>query len=640
MFCFGDSFGCKRSLLGPKVCRIGRVASLALMAFALLLARATAAPAVIANRTNQRVFFAVPAELGRADSRTRTVPLEPRQVVVLQADEPLNASVYLDGRWQRAVLPPYSIHYFIESEGTTRFAPVTLPGGRHPATLPAAGGAGGIARAPVAVIPVMILVDDDEPAARPVWEKRLRERLREASEIFEYTARVKFEVAAVGTWHSDNAIVRFEQSLAEFERKVDPNPARIAVGFTSQYRIPQGLTHLGGTRGPLHSHVLIREWSQHVSARERLEILVHELGHVLGAIHSNEADSVMRPQLGDRKSHAKQFEIKFDPGNAFCMFVLGEELRCGRATSFDRIDPIAKQWLRAAYQSMAEGAGEDRTAIHYLALLDGRPPVSTKIDLPSAWTRDAAAVRRAVVDAAQRNAELPLGPGHAPGIDCRAVGDALADLLVRRAASAARELPAERAPRALLLGLAATVDDADWSRFAPVLEGVFEQVEPRAGRSAVETAAEKPTIGGRGDLWKHFVVSAMISGLFGADTAEAVSIAKEAADARLGSGFSFADVAVGLAGIRLAQFVQREKGAVARLSVEFEIARFVPETKRLPEGIGWSEFQRDFGSTNDPRFHQAIAAIREMVDRMPGLSSADADRSVSGNPAPPWLRLR
>jgi len=619
---------------------MGRAWAWVLLALALLPSAARAAPAVVANRTNQRVFFAVPVDSGRAGGLMRTVPLDARQTITLQADEPLNAAVHLEGAWQRVVLPPYSIHYFIESEGKTLFAPVSLPGGGRPSALPAAGDARDGARAALAVIPVMILVDDEEPAARPVWEKRLRERMREASEIFEYTARVRFEVAAVGTWQSDNALVRFEQSLAEFERKVDPSPARVAVGFTSQYRIPQGYTHLGGTRGPLHSHVLIREWSQHVSARERLEILVHELGHVLGAVHSNEPDSVMRPHLGDRRSNAKQFEIKFDPGNAFCMFILGEEIRWGRAASFDRIDPIAKQWLRAAYQSLAEGAGEDRTASHYLALLDGGRPAATKIDLPSALARDAAAVRRAVAEAARRNAELPAGSGRAPGIDSRAAGDALAELLVRRAASAARELPLERAARAFLLGLGATVDDAEWTRFAPVLEGVLNQVEPRAGRPAIEDAAERPTIRGRADLWKHFVLSAMIAGLFGAETAEAVGIAKEAADARLGSGFSFADLAADFAGIRFAQFVQRDKGAVARLSVEFEIARFVPEVKRLPEGIGWNEFLRDYGSTNDPRFHQAVAAVRDLVDRMPGLASFDSEQAASVDRLPAPVRPR
>ncbi len=75
----------------------------------------------------------------------------------------------------------------------------------------------------------------------------------------------------------------------------------MAIGFTSQYMIPHGVMHLGGTRGPLYPYILIRELgSQHVSKSERLEILVHEMGHYLGASHTADMDSVMRPQLGDQ----------------------------------------------------------------------------------------------------------------------------------------------------------------------------------------------------------------------------------------------------------------------------------------------------------------------------------------------------
>src|SRR3990172_8995441 len=60
-------------------------------------------------------------------------------------------------------------------------------------------------------------------------------------------------------------------------------PAQLAIGFTSQYQVVTGRVHMAGTRGTLQSHILVREWSQHMSEPERLELLVHELGHFLGA---------------------------------------------------------------------------------------------------------------------------------------------------------------------------------------------------------------------------------------------------------------------------------------------------------------------------------------------------------------------
>ena len=162
-------------------------------------------------------------------------------------------------------------------------------------------------------ITVKILADDDEAATRDIWERRLRGRLAAASSVFERHCFVRFEVVAVDTWNSNDSITDFELSFADFEQQVRPAPARLAIGFTSQYRVMPGRTHLGGTRGPLHSHLLVREWSNRISESEKLEVLVHELGHFLGAVHSPERDSVMRPILGDKQARAVGFRIGFDP---------------------------------------------------------------------------------------------------------------------------------------------------------------------------------------------------------------------------------------------------------------------------------------------------------------------------------------
>ena len=72
------------------------------------------------------------------------------------------------------------------------------------------------------------------------------------------------------------------RTLREFEIEVDPAPGQIAIGFSSQYRFRKGVNGLGGTRGPLNSHILLRESAPTIVEPERLEALVHELGHFLG----------------------------------------------------------------------------------------------------------------------------------------------------------------------------------------------------------------------------------------------------------------------------------------------------------------------------------------------------------------------
>ena len=146
-----------------------------------------------------------------------------------------------------------------------------------------------------------ILVDDDEKAVRAIWEERLRKRIADASKILEKYAGITLEVVGCDTWVTTNDVQDFDAQLREFEANVKPRPADVAIGFASQYSVVTGRTHLGGTRGALGSHIMLREWSRHVSEPERLELLVHELGHYFGAAHSPEPVSVMRPVLADRK---------------------------------------------------------------------------------------------------------------------------------------------------------------------------------------------------------------------------------------------------------------------------------------------------------------------------------------------------
>src|SRR5215213_4149664 len=79
-------------------------------------------------------------------------------------------------------------------------------------------------RAPAVTIPVKILVDEEEPGRPGIWEKRLRRRVETASAIFEKSFHVSFPVAATATWKSNNATTDFFESLAEFDKKVDPSP--------------------------------------------------------------------------------------------------------------------------------------------------------------------------------------------------------------------------------------------------------------------------------------------------------------------------------------------------------------------------------------------------------------------------------
>jgi hypothetical protein len=180
---------------------------------------------------------------------------------------------------------------------------------------------------------------------------------------------MRLAVKSFGTWETNDTVHDFGLTLREFERQVRPKDVHLAIGFTNQYRITRGRTHLGGTHGPLHTHILLREWSQHVSEPERLELLVHELSHFFGAAHSPEGNSVMRPVLGDRQARARAFRIAIDPVNALAMSVVGEEIRNRGIRSFAQLSEPARKRLESVYTTLAQALPDDPAPMAYLRYL-------------------------------------------------------------------------------------------------------------------------------------------------------------------------------------------------------------------------------------------------------------------------------
>jgi hypothetical protein len=286
---------------------------------------------------------------------------------------------------RRYALQANNIYRFVDEHGTLELSELPMPdvGGIDLATVadpsrpleadrsPPADEVGAFESPPKQAysVSVKLLADDLEPTRRAIWEKRLRDRMAAASAIFERHCRVQFQVVAVETWQSDHGIRDFEQSVAEFERKVHPAPARLAIGFTGRYEWVEGESHVGGIRGPLRPHILIREALAKVSELERLEVLVHELGHFLGAVHAA-GTSVMRPTLGDRQACRRGFRIGFDAPNTLAMYLLGEELARRPIVSLYHLSPEVKAPLRRIYASWARALPSDPAAPKYLALLE------------------------------------------------------------------------------------------------------------------------------------------------------------------------------------------------------------------------------------------------------------------------------
>lgn len=228
------------------------------------------------------------------------------------------------------------------------------------------------------------VVTDEEEVTRPeIWQQRLAARISNASDIIGQYTNLRFQVQEFGTWRSDNRINDLSQSLRELEQEVSPEPAQIVIAFSSQYKFVRGRNGLGGTRGPLHSHILLRESAPKVFENERLEALVHEMGHFLGASHSGQLASCMRPVVGDGQARATTFRIGFDKHNARVIRLVGREVELFRVRKFRDLSQPTKVKLKAEYEALRKELPNDPASPRFLELLT-RPSSRRSPALPFA----------------------------------------------------------------------------------------------------------------------------------------------------------------------------------------------------------------------------------------------------------------
>lgn len=127
------------------------------------------------------------------------------------------------------------------------------------------------------------------------------------------------------------------------------------------------------------------------------------------------------------------------------------------------------------------------------------------------------------------------------------------------------------------------------------------------------------TLLGRDDSAQHFVISAALAAWAGEPLADAVGLYKELADARHGSGFSFADLAADRAGSRFGkQLRERPSQMQARLAArDFTDGDLAPPLTDLPEQLADEEFRRRFSEPGSPAYLQIAGEIERRLDRLP-----------------------
>lgn len=302
-----------------------------------------AATVVVANRTDQPVTLA--ARLSSGQSGQTTLP--PGRLIALPVGEAVELT-YESGKGERRVgLDLNSLYYFVSDGDEVALRPVVFSrsdgvpwmhvnvSGEVP---------------PLAVVTVKVFADEENPAVRRVWEAAYKRQIDTVSRIFEQYCRVRFEVVASGTWESDNALGNDSGKLfEEFRREASPEPARLAIGFTSQLR----LTHQNQIpvlyQAPLYTHLLVPDAQKVLPENEQIVLLAHQLGHYLGAVETREKSSVMGQFFIHDRARLLKEGVGFDPPNTLAMNLLGEEIRLRDVRSLADVPRSTRRYLYAIY---------------------------------------------------------------------------------------------------------------------------------------------------------------------------------------------------------------------------------------------------------------------------------------------------
>jgi hypothetical protein len=465
------------------------------------------------------------------------------------------------------------------------------------------------------VISVKILVDEEEPARQFAWEPRLRKRVEDASAILQKHSGVQLKIVGYGTWKSDNSITDFSESLSEFEKEVAPAPARLAIGFTSQFPLAQGRIHMAGTRGPLHTHILVREGSPQVVEAEKLEFLVHELGHFLGATHSPEQTSVMRPVLGDDQAGRTGFRIGFDPVNTLVMATIAEEMANRNVQRFSELSPDAKRRLQNIYRSLERSLPEDPASGHFLRLASE--------STPSPLLGHARKTLSDLVLAATMNHALLPASTPVEGQPARREGDALTEYLVREAATSAGRLPKDSARNAFLLALCVGMDDASTLQRFEATRNMAQAIETGPERQLRLRMLDSPTIRERRDIARRFFAAAFLASVMGLEPAKEALVAHELRSS--GGGCDLALVAADRAGAMFGLEVMRGRLSLDLLAAAYSPALLMPKIDDLQAISSAADFSAQFGSASDPRFLRQLLAIDERIANIPAYGRPGAN---------------
>ena len=147
-------------------------------------------------------------------------------------------------------------------------------------------------------------VVDDSFRRYPDWEAQVVERLRAASAQTSTQVGLSFALNGFSSWQPPPGETNYLDLVSELRRTVPREGADIVIAFSRQDRVydPQMPLHVFGISPNFSGYTILNDLvvvdgggtARTVRPEAQLETIIHELGHLFGAVHRTGV-SVMRP---------------------------------------------------------------------------------------------------------------------------------------------------------------------------------------------------------------------------------------------------------------------------------------------------------------------------------------------------------
>ena len=135
---------------------------------------------------------------------------------------------------------------------------------------------------------VKVVADDDFRRQHPDWEERVGTIVRDVSRRWEKEFGIRFAVKKYEPWRSDAKLADLDALARQIISGVDKRGVDIIIGITAQRNVP--LRPDAHTKYP-QAVILLRE--VRTPAYLANVLLPHEMGHVFGAVHVRDKNSIM-----------------------------------------------------------------------------------------------------------------------------------------------------------------------------------------------------------------------------------------------------------------------------------------------------------------------------------------------------------